>query len=66
MRFGILLLAVAALGLAACGGNSRGAGGSFLDPVCAPDGSIVYVQYANMNGTFDGVQASKENCTWNK
>lgn len=66
MRYGILVLAVASMALAACGGNSRSAGGSIFDPVCAPDGSIVYVQYANSQGSFDGVQASRENCSWNQ
>jgi len=31
-----------------------------------PDGSVVYYQYANQNGSFDAAQGSKANCPWNK
>jgi len=40
--------------------------GSLLDPYCAPDGSVVRVQYANNEGRYDGAQASPANCPWNK
>lgn len=67
MRIGLVVLALGSVLLAACaGGSSRSAGGSFLNPVCAPDGSVVYRQYANSGGMYDGVKASVENCSWNK
>lgn len=65
MRIGFAVLLLGSFVLSACGGGSRTVG-SFLDPVCAPDGSVVYTQYANTEGTFDGVKASRENCTWNQ
>ncbi len=40
--------------------------GTILDPVCAPDGSVVRLQYPNDQGSFDGAMASRENCPWNQ
>ncbi len=40
--------------------------GSVLDPFCAPDGSVVRLQYPNNQGSFEGAMASRENCPWNK
>lgn len=71
MRY-VALCAVALL-LAGCGmgGGERQVGraepgGSFMDPLCMPDGSVVYYEYANKNGQYDEVTASKANCPWNK
>jgi len=60
---------IAALGvllmLAACSGRSEPQG-SFLDPVCMPDGSVSFFQPANSKGGYDEPVAKKENCAWNK
>lgn len=54
------------LALSACG-NSRGEPqGTFLDPVCMPDGSVVANQLANADGTFGDPRANHENCPWNQ
>jgi hypothetical protein len=63
MRYALLFAGL--LTLAACGGRSEPQG-SFLDPVCMPDGSVVYRQYPNQSGQFDATQASKANCPWNR
>jgi hypothetical protein len=58
-----------ALALAACSGPSRdepASQGSFLNPVCMPDGSVVMNQLANPDGTFGNPQANFANCPWNK
>ena len=69
MRYATLL--AGALLLAACSGGSQQQGraepgGSFLDPLCMPDGSVVFYEYANRAGQYDEVTASKANCAWNK
>lgn len=64
MRYVVFI--AAALALAACGGGRSEPSGSFLDPVCMPDGSVVYHQYPNQSGTYDATQASKANCPWNR
>ena len=64
MRY--MLFVLAALTLAACGTSRDEPQGSFLDPVCMPDGSVVYRQYPNSSGQYDATQASKANCPWNK
>lgn len=64
MRY--MLFLAAAFALAACGGGRAEPNGSFLDPVCMPDGSVVYHQYPNSQGTYDATQASKANCPWNR
>ena len=64
MRYVVFLFGV--LTLAACGTSRDEPQGSFLDPVCMPDGSVVYRQYPNQSGQYDATQASKANCPWNK
>ncbi len=54
-----------ALLLAACSGRAEPQG-SFLDPVCMPDGSVSFTQQANADGTYGDPRASKANCSWNK
>ena len=63
MRYAILI--AGALILTACGGRDE-PNGSFLDPVCMPDGSVVYQQYPNTSGQYDATQASKAYCSWNR
>ncbi len=58
-------LALAALAGCAQDRDSRYVPGVF-DPICAPDGSVVYVQYSSSTGSYDGAKASRENCPWNK
>ncbi|MBI3452150.1 MAG: hypothetical protein HY057_04830 [Rhodospirillales bacterium] len=52
--------------LAGCAGGRTEPGGSFFDPLCMPDGSVVYYEYPNKAGQFDEHTASKANCPWNK
>ncbi len=40
--------------------------GSFLDPVCMPDGSVVFRQLPNDLDQYGQPRASKANCSWNK
>ncbi len=63
MKLGFVVAALAAVVLAGCAssGETRQAG-TFLNPWCAPDGSVVYTQYSNSKGEFDGLKASPENC----
>ncbi|MBM3521838.1 MAG: hypothetical protein FJX57_02680 [Alphaproteobacteria bacterium] len=56
-------MAVIALGLSACADRPE-PGGSLLDPLCMPDGSVVLWEYARKDGTFDETTAKKENCIW--
>lgn len=67
MKLGFVGAALAAVLVAGCAssGETRNAG-TFLNPWCAPDGSVVYTQYSNSKGTFDGVKAAPENCPWYK
>ncbi|WP_316979715.1 hypothetical protein [Shumkonia mesophila] len=67
MKLGFVVAALAAVLVAGCAssGETRKAG-TFLNPWCAPDGSVVYTQYANSKGEFDGAKASAENCPWYK
>ncbi len=63
----MLAALVVALALYGCGGEGEGRPvGSVLDPVCAPDGSVVTYQFPNDQGSYEGVQASRENCPWNQ
>lgn len=70
MRYAALLAAT--LALAACAGSGERTtgraepGGSFMDPLCMPDGSVVYYEYANKAGQYDEVTANKANCPWNR
>ena len=36
--------------------------GTVFDPVCAEDGSVVFYQIPNSQGSYEGLKASKENC----
>ncbi len=40
--------------------------GSVSDPFCMPDGTVVLYQIANSQGSYEGAQASRENCPWNQ
>jgi len=52
--------------LSACGGRDE-PGGSFFDPLCMPDGSVVYRQIPDDNGQYgDAYKGSRDNCPWNK
>jgi hypothetical protein len=51
------------LGLTACADRPE-PGGSFLDPLCMPDGSVVFFEYKKKDGTYDETTAKKENCPW--
>lgn len=67
----IMVAALAAGLLAGCGvgGNEHGEGkpvGSFLDPVCAPDGSNVYTLYPNEDGEYEPNDVSRDYCPWNR
>ena len=59
----------AALGLllvlSACGGRDE-PGGTFFDPVCMPDGSVVYNQQPYSGDQYGPPQGKKENCPWYK
>jgi hypothetical protein len=62
-----LPLIAIALGLSACSSEGRfEPGGSFLNPLCMPDGSVVYYEYPNKGGQYDEVKANTANCPWNK
>jgi hypothetical protein len=60
-----LLLGAALLGVSACADRPE-PGGSFLNPLCMPDGSVVWYEYARKDGTFDDTTAKRENCPWYK
>ena len=51
--------------LAGCNGRFDQEG-SFGNPSCAPDGSVVFYEYPNANGTYDYLKNSPANCPWNK
>ena len=53
------------LGLSACAERPE-PGGSFLDPLCMPDGSVVFWEYSRKDGTYDTSTAKVENCPWYK
>lgn len=61
--------AIVAIGLmillAGCAGRGEPEG-SFLDPVCMPDGSVSWRQLSNDKGEFTTPIATKANCPWNK
>jgi hypothetical protein len=64
MRYAVL--AVTALLIAACSGGRSEPGGSFADPLCMPDGTVVFYEYPSKSGQYDEVTATKANCPWNK
>lgn len=51
--------------LAGCAGRAEPEG-SFLDPVCMPDGSVAFRQLSNDKGEYTKPMAKKEYCPWNK
>lgn len=61
--------AIVAIGLmillTGCAGRGEPEG-SFLDPVCMPDGSVSWRQLSNDKGEFTTPIATKANCPWNK
>ena len=59
-------LAATLLLLAACTEGRFEPGGSFFDPLCMPDGSVVYYEFPNKDGKYDEVRANKQNCPWYK
>ena len=65
MRIAMALLVAAVLG--ACqqpDRESRLADTWLSGPMCAPDGSVVWVEFANSTGDFDDIETSHENCPW--
>ena len=46
--------------------DHRRAATSIFNPVCAPDGSVVRIEFANSSGNFGGIDTSHENCPWYK
>jgi hypothetical protein len=64
MRHAILITAT--LLLVACSGGRNQPGGSTFDPLCMPDGTVVFYEYPNKAGQYDEVTANKANCPWNK
>jgi len=66
MKMGFVVVVLSALFVAGCAGGDSRQAGTFLNPWCAPDGSVVYTQYSNSKGSYDGVKASPENCPWYK
>ena len=40
--------------------------GNFSNPLCAPDGSVIYFQYADLKGEFPEPTSKTANCPWNK
>ena len=61
---GISLIFAALVGCTE-GRDNRYVDGIF-NPVCAEDGSVVYVQYSNSQGSYENAKASRENCAWAK
>ena len=61
----LLIATGAVLLLAGCVGRGEPEG-SFLDPVCMPDGSVVFRQLPNDKDEFGQPRAKKENCPWNQ
>ncbi len=51
--------------LAGCTGRSEPEG-SFLDPVCMKDGSVVWRQLPDSKDQYGQPMAKKEYCDWNK
>ena len=67
MRSVMGLLIVVALSACQHGDREhRQAANNLFDPVCAPDGSVVRIEYANSKGNFTGIETSHENCPWYK
>ena len=58
------MILAAGLVLSGCAEGRRV--GTVFDPVCAEDGSVVFYQIANSQGSYEGLKASKENCRWSQ
>ncbi len=58
MRF-LAIVAVVVV-LFGCGEGRRV--GTLFELVCMPDGSVVFYQYTNSQGSYAGAKASAENC----
>ena len=56
----VLMLGLIVAGCAGGGGRMT----SFIDPPCMPDGSPVWVQYPNSEGSFEGAMADLGKCPW--
>lgn len=61
----VAILLAASLALSACGGRWD-EDWKFLNPSCAPDGSVVFYEMPNKEGEYAGLKNSPANCTWNK
>jgi hypothetical protein len=61
-----LMIALSASACAFQDRDHRQAATSIFNPVCAPDGSVVRVEFANSSGNFDGITTSHEICPWYK
>ena len=61
-----VLLLGSAVALSACGAGRAEPGGSFFDPLCMPDGSVVFYEYSRPDGSYDTTTAKRENCPWFK
>ncbi len=59
-------IAAALLLVTACQDGRFEPGGSLMDPLCMPDGSVVFYEYADKAGKYDEVRANKQNCPWYK
>ena len=64
MKKVLIALGTVAL-LAGCAGRDEPQG-SFLDPVCMPDGSVVFRQLPDDKDQFGQPRAKKEYCRWNQ
>jgi hypothetical protein len=65
MKFIVPLIALGSLlVLSGCGRPQPE--GSLFHPVCMPDGSVVFWQQPDANGTYGKPVASHANCAWNK
>ena len=63
LKMGFAILSLGLLAACASDRDSRNVG-TLLDPLCMPDGSPIYSQYSNTDGSYDTSVASKENCPW--
>lgn len=64
MKKAIFMLGALVL-LAGCAGRDEPEG-TFFDPVCMPDGSVVFRQLPNSKDEYGQPIAKKSNCAWNK
>jgi len=62
----LVFVMTAVLALSACSTGRFEPAGSFTDPLCMPDGSVTFYEFANSTGKYDDTRASKANCPWNK